>query len=272
MTVFVESAATAPPIPIFHDATLPDGLRLRYAEQGPAGGPAVLMLHGYTDSSFSFSRVLPLLPPSVRAIVPDQRGHGGSDRPGIYDMDSLANDALRLMDVLQIRRAVVVGHSMGSFVARRLALRAPERVTSLVLIGAGPNACNDSIAELRRAVDQLTDPVDHEFVRDFQLSTVYRTVPPGFMAHAIEESARVPAAVWKGALAGLMDYEPAETQIRVPTLIVGGDRDAVFSRQEQEELARLIPGASLQLYPDIGHAPHWEAPEAFARSLGSAIF
>lgn len=271
MALLFEPAAAAPPVPIFHDVTLPSGVRIRFAEQGLATGPAVIMLHGFTDSSFSFSRVLPLMPHSLRAIVPDLRGHGGSDRPGVYTMDAFADDVLQLMDVLAIPRATIVGHSMGSFIARRLAATAPSRVTRLVLVGAGPDPRNTAITELWQAVETVHDPVPHDFVRDFQLSTVCRDVPPGFMAHAISESERVPAAVWKGALAGLMAAEPVEHRIVVPTLIVGGDCDSVFSAAEQQALARQIPGAALHIFRGIGHALHWEDPEVFARTLLSVV-
>jgi pimeloyl-ACP methyl ester carboxylesterase len=269
MGVYFETMATAPPVPIFHDVTLRNGVRLRYAEQGLADGPAVIMLHGFTDSSFSFSRVLPLLPVWLRAIVPDQRGHGGSDRPATYTIDEFANDIFQLMDALKIDHATIVGHSMGSFVARKMAWRVPARVSRLVLVGAAPAARNESVAELRKAVDGLDDPIDHEFVRDFQLSTVSCELPPGFLAYVIEESKRVPASVWKAALAGLMkDDTPPVTS---PTLILGGDCDGVFSRAEQEDLARQLPAARIRIFPGVGHSLHWEDPEGFARALLTVV-
>jgi pimeloyl-ACP methyl ester carboxylesterase len=267
LAMFSGSPVPAQPAHTDHDVTLPSGVRLHYVELGPAGGPAVIMLHGYTDASFSFSRVWPLMPPGVRVIVPDQRGHGGSGRAASYTMDDMATDALELMTALKIDRATVVGHSMGSFVARRMAVLAPERVTRLVLVGAGPSARNAAVTELRTAVEGLRDPVAHGFVRDFQVSTVNRAVPPEFMARAIAESERVPASVWKGAIAGLMDYRGGERKITAPTLILGGDRDGVFSVAEHEELARLIPGARAQIFPGIGHALHWEDPKSFVDAL-----
>src|SRR5918995_66980 len=109
---------------------LPSGLGLHVAEQGVRDSPVVLMLHGYTDSWFSFSRILPLLPWDLHVLVPDQRGHGASDRPSDgYTPDDFAGDAIQLLDRLGIEKASVVGHSMGSFVAQRLAARVPERVS-----------------------------------------------------------------------------------------------------------------------------------------------
>ena len=64
------------PSPRFSDVTLATGVRIRYAEQGDPGGPAVIFLHGFSDSWFSWSRVLPLIPARYHVIAPDSRGHG----------------------------------------------------------------------------------------------------------------------------------------------------------------------------------------------------
>lgn len=250
------------------DVRLSRDLRIRYLGQGPAEGPAVLMLHGTGDSSFSFSRVLPLLPPGLRVIVPDQRGHGDSDKPSdSYSMDEFALDALELLDALNVPRVTLVGHSMGSFIARRAAAFAAGRVERLILIGAGPSGNNGPLREINAAVATLTDPVDPAFVRDFQLGTSSGTLPPEFFERVIAESLKLPAHVWKSSFAGLMHYEPVEDQIACDTLVLGGVWDGVFSVAEQEEVARRIEGARLRLFPGIGHALHWDEPDILARVL-----
>ena len=250
-----------------HDVRLPSGIRLHYIEQGPASGPAILLLHGYTDSSGSWGLVMPLLPPEMRVVALDQRGHGFSDRPeGAYTVDDFATDALEAMDALQIASATVVGHSMGSFVARRVAERAPDRVSHLVLLGSAPTADNAAVREVLHAVNALSDPVDPAFVREFQLSTAAKPVPPAFMAARIVNSENMPAHVWKSALGSLVGYRPSAA-ITCPTLVIGGDADSVFSKEEQAALAREIPGAVLDLEPGIGHALNWEDPDRFVASL-----
>ena len=135
----------------FAQHRLPSGLGLHVAEQGPEDGQAVLMLHGYSDSWVSYSRILPLLPADWHVIVPDQRGHGDSDRPmDGYGPGDLAGDAIQLMDLLGIAEAAVVGHSMGSFIARAVAAQAPQRVDRLVLIGSAATASNAVTQDLLR--------------------------------------------------------------------------------------------------------------------------
>jgi pimeloyl-ACP methyl ester carboxylesterase len=249
---------------------LPSGLCLHVAEFGSQQGQVVLMLHGYADSWFSYSRILPLLPAGLRAIVPDQRGHGESDRPADgYAPDDFADDAIQLLDTLDIDRAAVVGHSMGSFIARKIAVKAPERVARLVLIGSAATARNEATRQLLEEVKTLADPVEADFVRAFQSSTIYRPVPVDFFEQIVTESLKVPARVWKAALAGLLAADPTADcpRIRCPVLILGGERDGVFARAEQEHLATCIPGATLKISPDIGHDPQWEAPDDVVSDL-----
>lgn len=230
----------------------------------------MLMLHGYSDSWFSYSRILPLLPPDLRVVVPDQRGHGESDRPANgYAPGDFAEDAIQLLDTLGIGKAVVVGHSMGSFIARKVAVKAPARVERLVLVGSAGTARNEATQELLQEVETLTDPVEEGFVRAFQASTLCRPVPAEFFARIVAESLKLPARVWKAALTELLttDDEADLARIRCPVLILGGSQDGVFSQVEQEHLATCIPGAALKISPDIGHDPQWEAPEDFASDL-----
>lgn len=266
MMNFVEAAPA--PLVGLAEVTLANGVRLHYRNQGPATGPAIILLHGYSDSSASFGRVMPLLPLDLRVIAPDLRGHGDSTRPAAgYRIHDLAADVIQLMYALEVPSAIIVGHSMGSFVAQEVSHRAPGRVTGLVLIGSAPVAENDTVKELRAAVDLLTDPVDGDFVREFQYSTVAQPVPEAFMAAAIANSRRMPAAIWKQVITGLIEYRPAVPRSYVRTLVIGGTRDAVFSVDEQVALSQQYPRARLRLIDGVGHTPHWEQPETFVNAL-----
>jgi len=256
------------PVISLAEVTLVDGVRLQYRRQGPESGPALILLHGYSDSSLSFARIMPLLPPEQRVIAVDLRGHGDSDKPAAgYGMSELADDVIGMMDVLDIPSAVVVGHSMGSFVAQALVERAPRRVSALVLLSSAPRAVNDVVTVLQLAVETLTDPIDAEFVRGFQFATVAQPVPEPFMDAAIVNSRRMPAAVWKKALSGLIGFEPRLPRSSVRTLVLGGTHDSVFTVDEQAALARQYPLGQLRLIENVGHALHWEQPEVFVREL-----
>jgi non-heme chloroperoxidase len=251
------------------EVTLPSGVRLQYAETGKPDGEPIILLHGYTDSWFSYSRVLPLLAPKYRAISITQRGHGDSDRPGSYTADDFAADVDGFMQALGIERATVVGHSMGSFIAQTVAIRYPERVKKLVLVGSATEAGNEVIVGLRDVVQTLTDPVPYQFAYEFQASTAFVPLPPAFLETAVQESLKLPAQVWKDVLDGLIATDNAArlAEITAPTLIIWGDRDGIFPQAEQDALAAAIPNATLSIYAETGHAPHWERPQDFAKEL-----
>jgi pimeloyl-ACP methyl ester carboxylesterase len=156
--------------------------------------------------------------------------------------------------------------------ARRGAVRYPDRVSRLVLIGAilGPN---EATRELQMAVEQLTDPVPATFVREFQQSTVYAPVPVPFLDGVVAESLKVPARVWRAAIGGVNQFDDRADlgQIGAPTLLLWGEHDAYFSLAEQERLVAAIHGARMVVYPETGHSPHWEHPEQVALDIAAFI-
>ncbi len=263
--------AHEPPTPSFGVAQLATGIRMHYAEQGDARGPAVILLHGYSDSWFSFSRILPKASSRVRMYALDLRGHGESDRPAQgYAMRDLAADVIAFMDAKGIQRATIVGHSMGSIVAQQVAIAAPARVQRLVLVGSGRSVRNMAgIGEFADVVGELADPVPARFLREFQESTIHAPVPPAFLDSVIDESRKLPARVWKELMVGMLAADPptALADAGIPTLIVWGDHDQFFLRGEQEALLAMLPASRLVVFDETGHAVHWEKPEAFVQTL-----
>lgn len=257
-----------------HTVQLASGLRLRYAEQGNAEGHPIIMLHGYSDSWFSFSRLLPLLPTSYHAYALDQRGHGDSDRPTHgYAMADFAADVVAFMDALGLASATVLGHSMGVLVAQELALTVPQRIAGLILLGGGSHIRTPEVFELQGAINSFKDPVPVEFVQEFQASTIYHPVPNAFLERIVAESLKLPARVWRGALAGALgvDYTARLGQIEMPALLLRGEQDTLFLAG-QDALAAGLLHATMELYSETGHALHWERPEQVASDIEEFIW
>ncbi|WP_237726485.1 alpha/beta fold hydrolase [Corallococcus coralloides] len=250
---------------------LSTGVTLRYVEQGRQDGPVVVFLHGYTDSHHTWDLDLPRFSRDFRIYALDQRGHGDSSRPACcYTQQAFAKDVVAFLDAKHVSRAVLVGHSMGSFIAQQVALDFPHRVRGLVLVGSAPTVAGNEVAlGLKEAVDSLTDPVDPAFIYEFQASTFYAPVPESYLDTLVSESSKLPARVWQDALDGLIaeDHSARLGRIRVPTLIIGGDHDGFFPVEEQRALARAIRGSRYLLYPETGHAPHAERPQRFVNDV-----
>lgn len=253
-------------------ATLSTGVTLNYVEQGDPAGVPVLMLHGFTDSWHSFEPVLPHLPKSIHALALTQRGHGDSARPaGGYRTRDFAADVAAFTDELDLGPVVIVGHSMGSTNALRFTIDYPDRTRGLMLVGAFASYRNNpAVMEFwEHGVSTLTDPIDVGFVHEFQQSTLAQPVADGLVEQAVQESLKVPARVWREALAGCVedDFIAGMQHIAVPTLALWGDRDTLVPRGDQETFLATIAGARLTVYQGGGHAPHWEAPARFAADV-----
>jgi non-heme chloroperoxidase len=191
------------------------------------------------------------------------------------------------MEAVGIEEATLVGASTGALFAQRVALSHPPRVSRLVLVGAQrpANEANEVVLGLQeevRALEDplglqeevraLEDPVPPEFVRAFQEGTIHYPVPREFLDTVVSESSKLPARVWRdyweGAVLSIdQDYVLPLREIDVPTLMLWGERDPLFPREEQERLAAAIPGATLKVYPETGHAVHWDRPEWVVRDL-----
>jgi pimeloyl-ACP methyl ester carboxylesterase len=144
-------------------------------------------------------------------------------------------------------------------------------LSRLVLIGSGPGRAPDPEAPspLSSYFASVKDPIDYEFARDFQAGTAFTPLPPAFLETMIAEVQRVPAAMFHELAKGLTDPQSAEKLARITakTLLLWGDKDAMFSRADQEGLLKIIPGSRLIAYANTGHALHWEQPERFAKDL-----
>jgi len=256
----------------FPTAQLSTGLQVHYAEQGNPTGEAIVFLHAYVDSWYSYSRVLPLLSTEYHAFAPDQRGHGNSDKPDCcYTADDYAADVAAFIDAVRVEKATLVGDSSGGLIAQRVALDQPHRVSRLVLIGSPTTLLNnETVGELGKEILALEDPIAPEFVREFVSSTIQAAVPEEFLAGAVSESLKVPARVWREYYEGVVltvDDTARLGEIDAPTLILWGEQDAILPRDEQEWRAAEIPNATLRTYPETGHLAHWVRPEWVARDL-----
>lgn len=245
--------------------TLPNGISMAYVELGNPRGQPLLLLHGYTDSS----RVWTILAPYLgghRILIPDQRGHGASSAPACcYAMSDFADDARLFLDAMDVGRAAVVGHSLGSMAAQVLAAEHPGRVERLVLIGS------TALAPVRRGdwmwnnVMALREPIasNAEFLRLWSVSASPTPVDPGFVRYADAEMVAVRSHVWRAVPRALLDvpvgrYAP---DIRAPVLILSGGRDEIFAAEHHRALVAAFPQAEAHVFADLGHNLIVERPD-----------
>ena len=247
-------------------------IKLPYVEQGDATGVPVIMLHGVTDSWRSFEQVLPHMPDDIRAIAVTQRGHGDAPKPDSgYLIEDLAGDVVDLMDDLRIARAILVGHSMGAWVAERIAIDHPDRVLGAVLaatFGGGVSGDSELMGALRELAD-VPDPVPDAFAREFQESTTAAPLDPEQLDIFVNESLKLPARVWRDLFLGFAELDQTDelAKLTMPALLLWGDQETWIRREVQDELLKTLPDSRLEIYEGAGHALHWEQPERFAADI-----
>ena len=251
---------------------LPTGVRLPYAEHGDPDGIPVVLLHGISDSHRSYEPILTQLPAGIRAFALTQRGHGDSSGARSFHIDDLAADVACFIDAVGLDSAIVAGHSMGSIAAQRVAIEYPNYVDALVVMGGARSWPNVPLDDLKDAVAHMTDPVDPDFIREFQLSTLATPVPDDYLEMVCAESAKLTAEAWRRLTndAILRDFSDELGQISAPTLLMWGDEDFI-PRSEQDAMLAVIPDSRLVVYEGAGHAFHWERPTAFARDLSAFV-
>jgi pimeloyl-ACP methyl ester carboxylesterase len=208
--------------------------------------------------------------PRFHAFALDQRGFGDSERPDAgYRVDDFAAAAVAFLDAVDLPRAIFVGHSFGSLVARRIAIAYAERVARLVLIGTGVTRGNPVLREVGATMRDLEDPIPVEFAREFQASTAYAPIPEAFFERIVAESMKLPSRLWRAIFDALVAYDDAAEadRINAPMLLLWGEHDALFPRADQDRLVSAIREATLRVYADTGHCPNWECPERVAADI-----
>lgn len=252
---------------------LETGVTVRYVDQGDLSGVPVLLLHAWGESLGCFDRLIPWLPPTIRALAMDQRGHGYSDKPAEgYVLTDFAGDVTAFLDALGLPSAVLVGSSSGGYVAQQVAVSSPERVLGLVLVGA-PRSLRGrpSFAD---EVDRLTDPINRTWVTEsLTWFPRFHDIPAWYIEARVDDGMQLPARVWRQSLAGLTEATPPTEAgtIDRPTLIIWGGRDELLPRAEADALAAAIPGSRLVVYPDTGHLVLWEEPARIAADLTAFV-
>jgi pimeloyl-ACP methyl ester carboxylesterase len=238
---------------------------LTYSDTGY--GTPLLCLHGGMGVDAGALRVpgiLNLAARGVRVIIPDQRGHGRSERssPSEYSHQTWAADAHDLAERLKLSRLALLGHSYGGFLALEYAKRWPESLTHLVLVAtsAGPVSV--------RAADVSTDA---------ELREYFRGIWPRFFVGEdkhwpLFETLQFSADAYTAAFARELpryDLRQDVSRIDVPTLLIVGSGDPY--RTPMEWLAAQMPNATLCALDGVGHFPFIEAAEQFTERVATFI-
>jgi pimeloyl-ACP methyl ester carboxylesterase len=240
----------------------------------PGTGPAIVCIHGLTANHVCWRSMADILAPEHRLIGYDLRGRGDSDKPPTgYSLDQHGRDLLALLDHFGLKKAVLMGHSLGAHIALKFAVAHPERVSKLVLVDGGMDVRAEIIDSLGPAINRL----GVEFPSLDAFLGIIRSLPmftgrwndylEKYFQYDVETlpSGAVRSKVSKGAIAEELANLQRERlwvyhhQVKCPTLIFRApdglltQTDCLMTQAEAVAMSRAIPKAKLVLVPKTNH-------------------
>lgn len=263
-------------------------LKVHYQRYGD-GLPAMILLHGFGASTFSWREVIKPLGAHGTVIAFDRPGFGLTERPlpqtwngeNPYTIDFQAELVIGLMDALDIPRGFLIGNSAGGTVALYVALKYPQRVEGLVLVDAAIYRGGGAPAWIRPLLDTpQMNRLGPWFVRSLageQGITFLRSAwhDPSKITDEVIAGYRKPLQTknWDRALWELTkasrasDLSQRLDEVRLPVLVITGDNDRIVPTEESIRLARELPNARLVVIPNCGHVPQEECPTEFLHAV-----
>ncbi len=248
---------------------------ITYEEEGPVEGLPVVFLHGFPFSHTMWLDQLKAVRGFCRAVAYDLRGHGMSDiGDGQYSVEGHVDDLIALLDTLHVPQAALVGLSMGGYITLRALERNPERFLAAILCDTRSEA-DSTEARLRRFAGVKAVKLEgsaafaESFVKSiFAESTFSRN--PAAIAHihqTIESTPPLSIAGTLLALASRTDTTPSLEKIRIPVLIMVGEKDPVTPVEASRAMHERIPRSELVVIPDAAHMSNLENPGLFNDAL-----
>jgi pimeloyl-ACP methyl ester carboxylesterase len=271
----VEKGGSTPPVPDTVSVTS-SPVQTADTKLGPVGyrslgsGPPLVLLTGYSGTMEGWDRrFVDALAEHHRVVLLDNAGIGKTAPLAKLTIDRMANQTGALMDALGIRRADVLGWSMGSMIAQALAVLHPVQVRRLVLCAAFPGD-GSTVRPAQSAIDALKSgnvmsdlfPADQKSAQNTYLAALSSWPPgPAVPAGVLAAQSHAVDLWWAGT-----DPAGAKTAaIAAPTLVADGAGDPLDPAANSRALARLVPGAQLVLYPGAAHAFLFQEPAFLAR-------
>jgi len=259
------------------------GLDFSIVEAGEGNADRLLLVHGFTGAAEDFEDHMDALAArGWHVVAPDHRGHGNSAKPAgehNYSMQVMAGDMLAIADVLGWDAFVLLGHSMGGMVAQHMAAAAPSRLRGLILMDTSP-ACPDGldpdVMNLAKQIvrdeglDRLIE-VQAEMGGPLDTPAHRRLVEtrPGYGERGDRLTRSCAPDMWLAIVTEIIEQPDRLERLRdvaVPALVIVGDQDTPFL-VHSERMAKTLPDGRLEVIPDAGHSPQFEAPDAWFAAL-----
>lgn len=251
------------------------GVALHYRIDGDPHGLPVVFANSLGTDFRLWDDIMPRLPPGLRILRFDKRGHGLSSCPaGDYTMDELVEDSARLLQALDFGGCLFVGLSIGGLIAQGLASKHPQLLRAMVVSNSAARIGNQQL--WRDRIDLL---------RSGGIEAIADNVMQRWFAGAFREQRALELGAWRNMLtrtpvAGYIgccaaiaaaDFTDSTASLDIPTLLIAGSEDGSVPPEVVQGTAALIPGSRFEVIDNSGHLPCVEQPAKYARILNEFI-
>jgi non-heme chloroperoxidase len=263
-----------------HEILGGDGIKLRVREWGNRSGPALLFIHGWSQSDLCWTnQVRSELATTCRIVTFDLRGHGLSEKPfgaeHYTDGQLWADDVASVLDQTGIEQPILVAWSYGGYiVADYLRAYGDARIAAIALIGAAvvlkpPTFEHIGPGLLENVADMCVPDLSANIAatQRFLRACTARPLGDEDAAAALAWNMVVPSAVRGALLSRQLDAADVLGTVSVPVLVTHGRDDAIILPAMAEHTLKICPAATPSWYDGVGHMPFWEAPDRFNREL-----
>lgn len=246
-----------------------EGTSTHYWLGGQANAPLVVLTHGATIDHHEWDATVPILASRYRVLAWDLPGHGLS-RPARFSVTAAVDRLLAILDVLGVRQASFVGHSLGGNLHQELVFRHPERVDCMVCVDCTWNF--QKLSRWESLLLTLAEPIFRLYPRQLLIdqaltATATSAASQELLRPAISRLSKDEVIQVMMAAIDCLHYEPGY-QIKKPLLLILGDLDRTGNIRKAMPLwARQEPDCRLVIFPNARHAPNLDAPEAFHDEL-----
>jgi 3-oxoadipate enol-lactonase len=254
-------------------------LLMYYEQHGQ--GDTVILIGGFSADHTVWSAVIPYLKEHYQVIALDNRGAGQTDIPeGPYSIEQMADDVASLCFELGIKKAHVVGSSMGGYIAQSLAVHHPQLINSIVLCNSVGGMRTTFRLYIEAQLDMRKAKVSDEILIKAACSWLFSyqfLAQPGVLELLMQMGLNNPYPFtdkgYEAQLEALRQFDSAPwlKHIKVPTLVLAGDQDLVFHEFLVQDLANKIHNARYYCFSECGHLPQIEHPELFAQIVHEFI-
>ncbi len=250
-----------------------NNIQMNYELSGKKGAPVVVLSHSLSSSLLMWNPQMDVLNLYFQVLLYDIRGHGDSDTPlGAYTLELLGNDAIGLLDALNINQVHFIGLSMGGMIGQCLALNYPHRLKSLVLCDTASVIPSDAQPIWQERIDKARKKGMEALLEE----TMERWFTPAFLTKNSQMLALIqkqflatPVSGYIGCAEAIrkLNYLDRLSEIKMPTLIMVGEDDPATPVSASVAMHERISNSKLVILPSARHLSNVEQTEAFNTAL-----